>query len=52
MKKIDYNEANKIADMEGNTKQVYPDDRKSLKPKRDKDRRFRKIAKLIKNAEK
>ena len=46
-KKVDYNQALSVSDLSGNMKEVYPDDRKDVKPRRSKKRRFRKIRTLF-----
>ena len=47
MRKIDYNQAHSISSLGGNTKEVYPDKRKDIEPRRSKKRRFRKIRTLF-----
>lgn len=47
MIKIDYNKALSVPDLTANNKEVYPDDRTDIKPKRDKARRFNRIYKLV-----
>lgn len=51
-KKVDYNQALSVSDLSGNLKEVYPDNRKDIEPRRSKKRRFRKIRTLYKNQRK